>query len=193
MRSKFVNHEVLERLRRSIGAEDWLPFEVALQTGLRIGDVAALPLSSIDESGDGYVIRYRAAKTGKYGEAAISPELAVKLLRQKGDWLFPGRKSGTHITRQALWARLKAACRRLGIDDKGLSPHSLRKCFAVAVRQREGFAAVRDALQHESDAVTRVYAYADTIMRAASDEAIRWNEIEIIVDYILERLAEKAD
>lgn len=193
MRSKFVNSEILERLRRAIGEADWLPFEVALQTGLRIGDVAALPLSALAQSGDGYVIRYRASKTGKYGVAAITPALGAKLSRQKGEWLFPGKKSGKHITRQALWARLKAACRRLDIDDKGLSPHSLRKCFAVAVRQREGFAAAREALQHESDAVTRVYAYADTIMRAATDEPIRWNEVELIVEYILERLAENAD
>lgn len=191
MRSKFVNKEVLQRLRRVLGEEAWLPFEVALQTGLRIGDVASLPVSALAQTGDGYVIRYRAAKTGKIGEAAIDSSLGVKLLRQEGKWMFPGRRKGSHITRQALWSRLKAACRRIGVDDAGLSPHSLRKCFAVAVRQERGFAAVREALQHDTDAVTRVYAYADTIMRAASDEPIRWNELEIIVDYILERLQEK--
>lgn len=190
MRSKFINKEVVQRLRRALGADDWLPFEVALQTGLRIGDVASLPLSALAQSGDGYVIRYRAAKTGKYGEAAIDKSLYDKLSKRKGEWLFPGRRTGTHITRQALWARLKAACRRIGVDDAGLSPHSLRKCFAVAVRQEQGFAAAREALQHDTDAVTRVYAYADTIMRAATDEPIRWNELEVIVDYILERLKE---
>lgn len=190
MRSKFINREIIERLRRSMTSEEWLPFEVALQTGLRIGDVAALPLSALAQSGDGYVIRYRAAKTGKFGEAAISPGLYGRLISRKGKWLFPGRRKGTHITRQALWARLKAACRRIGVDDVGLSPHSLRKCFAVAVRQEQGFAAAREALQHGTDAVTRVYAYADTIMRAATDEPIRWNELEVIVDYILERLNE---
>lgn len=191
MRSKFINKEVVQRLRRALGAEDWLPFEVALQTGLRIGDVAALPVSALAQTGDGCVIRYRAAKTGKFGEAAIDASLYNKLAKRDGEWLFPGRRSGTHITRQALWSRLKAACRRIGVDDAGLSPHSLRKCFAVAVRQEQGFAAAREALQHDTDAVTRVYAYADTIMRAATDEPIRWNELEVIVDYILDRLSEK--
>jgi integrase len=106
-------------------------------------------------------------------------------------WLFPGRNPEKHITRQALWARLKRACRLIGVDPDGLSPHSLRKSFAVAIRQEQGFAAAREALQHDSDAVTRVYAYADTIMRAASDDPVRWNELELIVDYILERLHEK--
>ena len=54
----------------------------------------------------------------------------------------------------------------------------------------EGLAAVKAALQHDSEAVTRVYAYADTIMNFDSDEAIRWRDLELIVDYILARLHE---
>lgn len=190
MRSKFISADVIRRLRKAMGAEAWLPFEVALQTGLRIGDVASLPCSAVRMTDGGAVIDFTAAKTGKEGSARISAGLYKKLSNKGGLWLFPGNKPGRHITRQALWARMKAACASLGVDPDGISPHGLRKTFAVRVRQRSGFAAARDALQHNTDAVTRVYAYADTIMRAASDDPIRWNELELIVEYVLERLKE---
>ena len=187
-----MDKEVIARLRRAMGSDDWLPFEVALQTGLRIGDVAALPCDAVVAHGSGGLIRFTAAKTGKEGTAPITGGLYRKLVKKRGSWLFPGRNPRKHITRQALWARLKAACKAIGVDPAGLSPHSLRKTFAVGVRQRAGLAAAQAALQHNDAAVTRVYAYADTIMRAASDDPIRWNELELIVDYILERLNEKS-
>jgi len=143
-------------------------------------------------------INYVAHKTGKPGTAPIPPPLAARIRQQahglKGKYLFPPAKrygKGEHLTRQACWARMKRAARAAGVNVDGVSPHSLRKVYAVDLRHEAGLAAVRDALQHSNEAVTRVYAYADTVMNAESDEPIRWRDLELVVDYVLERLREK--
>ena len=199
MRSKYIKDNDIERLRRVVSQDAWLPLEISLETGLRIGDVVSLRKSSVRRSRSGvYTIKYKAAKTGKTGEARISKSLGARLkARAKAaDGLFlfpPGRRGGKspHLTRQACWARMKQAARRAGLDRDGVSPHSLRKNFAVALMHERGLEAVRAALQHSDEAVTRIYAYADSIMQTDSDEPIRWRDLEILVSYILERLREK--
>lgn len=190
MRSKFINKEIVSKLRRVLGSEAWLPFQVSLETGLRIGDVLRLRSSDLSLTRGRYLLRYVAMKTGKEGTAFLSPSTGKRLACRDG-FLFPGRGKSGHLTRQAAWMRVKRACEAVGVDSDGISPHSLRKCFAVALRRKEGIEAVQEALQHSSDAVTRVYAYADTVMNSASDEPIRWCDLELICDYILERIGQK--
>ena len=199
MRSKYIQENDVARLRKAVGGDSWLPLEISLETGLRIGDVVALKRIQVGHDSEGYLIKYIAHKTGKKGVARISDSLGKRLEartgRVRGAYLFPpGRRGGknVHLTRQACWARMKTAAGRLGIDGDGVSPHSLRKNFAVALMHERGLDAVKAALQHSNDAVTRIYAYADTIMRADSDEPVRWCDLELIVDYILERLREKS-
>jgi integrase/recombinase XerD len=197
MRSKYIKVSDVDRLRKAVGSEEWLPLEVSLETGLRIGDVVALKCIQIARDDDGYYIRYIAAKTHKEGVARVSDSLGRRLeaISGRGKYMFPPAKRYSktpHLTRQACWYRMKAAARRLGIDEAGVSPHSLRKNFAVALRHERGLQAVREALQHSSDAVTRIYAYADTVLKAESDEPILWRDLELIVDYILERIKEKS-
>ena len=196
MRSKYIKNTDVERLRSVVGLAEWLPLEVSLETGLRVGDVVALESRQIGRDDDGYYIRYIAHKTGKEGVARITKTLGKNLeaMTANGRYIFPRGKCTSktpHLTRQAVYHRMKTAARRLGLDEAGVSPHSLRKNFAVALRHERGLAAVREALQHSNDAVTRIYAYADTVLNADSDEPIRWRDLELIVDYILERLAEK--
>lgn len=187
MRSKFINKEIVAKLRKVLGTEAWLPFQVSLETGLRIGDVLRLRSSNLSLTRGRYILSFTAMKTGKEGAAFLSTSTGKRLADREG-FLFPGRGKSGHLTRQAAWSRLKRACEAVGVDSDGISPHSLRKCFAVALRHEKGTEAVKEALQHSSDAVTRVYAYADTVMNSASDEPVRWCDLELVVDYILSRL-----
>lgn len=176
-----------------------LPLEVSLATGLRIGDVVALKKRDfIDENGEA-VLHYTAQKTGKEGRAAIPPPLAARIRREinstkKSEYIFiPAKRYSKtpHLTRQACWSRIKRAAKAADVSCDGVSPHSLRKVYAVELRHADGLAAVRVALQHSNDAVARVYAYADTVCDPESDEPIRWRDLELVVDYVLERLHEK--
>ena len=199
MRSKYIDKNTVDKLRRAMDRDEWLPLRISLETGLRIGDVVSLKHSALRRKDGKPILRTKAQKTGKTGDFPISPALydalkkrvdAVKGTARDGAFFFPSYGKTKHLTRQAAWARIKTAAHRLGIEADGVSPHSLRKCFAVALRHEAGLEAVRKALQHSSDAVTRVYAYADTVLQFDSDEPIRWRDVELIVEYILERLKE---
>ena len=196
MRSKYIDHTTVEKLRSEIGAFRWLPMRISEETGLRIGDVLALEFGQIRRRAGRPEIRATAAKTGKAGNFPISEALFQRLRKLPGSknkhaFVFPSYGKTGHLTRQAAWARMKRAAEDLGISPDGISPHSLRKCFAVALMHERGIEAVQAALQHQNDAVTRVYAYADTIMRFDSDAPVRWRDVELIVDYIISRIHEK--
>lgn len=206
MRSKYIDKNTISKLRSVIGSEKWLPLRISLETGLRIGDVVDLLYKQFHRVRDPETKKYKyfvtttSQKTKKTGDFQISESL-FKLVRERRReleredsfnlFLFPSYGESGHLTRQAAWSRMKRAAQELGISGDGISPHSLRKCFAVALMREHGLAAVREALQHSNDAVSRVYAYADTIMNFDSDAPIRWCDLEIIVDYIIDRLREK--
>lgn len=198
MRSRYIDHKTVSKLRTAIGSEEWLPLRISLETGLRIGDCVDLMAGQVRRKEGKPLIRATAQKTKKTGSFPIS-EALYGILRKRikrlhlgtTDFIFPSYGTSGHLTRQAAWHRMKKAAAELGIDPDGVSPHSLRKCFAVSLMREHGLAAVKKALQHSNDAVTRIYAYADTVLRFDSDAPILWRDVEILVDYILDRLNEK--
>lgn len=164
MRSRFLDETTVKRLHARARSDDaWLPFAVALETGLRIGDVLALQRVNVRDDRVDFI----AAKTGKVGSAAISAATAAALRKSAagGRWCFPSpRRRGKHLTRQAAWYRVKAACRRAGIDAKGVSPHSYRKTFAARVlEQTHDVEVVRRLLQHDKLSDTCLYAFSDRL------------------------------
>lgn len=163
LRSAYLDDSTVKRLRECVKGDalPWLPFAVSMATGLRIGDVLAL--RRVNVSPDGRV-RFQAAKTGKIGEAKLPPELARALIDHSGGgrWCFPGRREGKHLTRQAAWARCKAAARRAGLSPAGISPHAFRKVFAVNTFRKSGnVEKVREKLQHEKLGDTMLYCFSD--------------------------------
>lgn len=191
MRSKYITKSDLTAFRKEMG-DKWWVFQLMLETGMRVGDAVKLRGSDFFESDGLRYVRWTAEKTGKQAEAQVSAILCRHIQpRSKRAFCFPGTRRGTHLTRQAVWARIKKAADTIGIDPDGISPHSLRKVFAVELMHADGIRAVQEALQHSNQAVTRVYAYADTILRSDSDEAIRWRDLELVVDYVLQRISEK--
>lgn len=184
MKSRYLEESELEAIRANITAEEWLPLAVAVETGLRVGDVVKLRRTALKADG----IHYRAQKTRKCGVAKISAELRAKLPK-RGAWLFPSpQKSGAHITRQAVWARIKKAAKRAGIELDGVSPHSLRKVFAVELYREKGFKAAQEALQHTNSLTTEIYTYADWNTGVNAAKPLERRDIELIVKLVIEAL-----
>lgn len=159
-----------------------------IETGIRVGDAVRVRGTNISREGGEYWLNMTAQKTGKPIRARLSDSLGARLSRSGRHYCFAGRDNTRPITRQTVWRRLKTAARLTRVELDGTSPHSLRKCFAVELMRREGLHAVQDALQHSNDSVTRVYAYADTVLRFDSDEPIRWRDLDIVCEYLLDRL-----
>lgn len=186
MKSKYIEQKTVEELRGSLNADEWLPLWVALETGLRVGDVVALRRASLKEDG----IHYRAQKTKKCGVAKISAELRHHL-PTKGKWLFPSPyKKGEHITRQCVWSRIKRAAKRAGVNPEGVSPHTLRKVFAVELYREKGFKAVQEALQHTNGATTEIYSFADWSTGKNAELPLMRKDLQLIVKMVIEALGE---
>lgn len=163
MRARYLSSDELKRLARVLG-DKWLPFEIALVTGMRIGDVLKLRPWDFAARGERVFIVYTADKTGKRGEAEISASLVHRLWKsaKRTAWCFPSPTDRhKHLTRQAAWARIKRAAKLAGVELDGAAPHSLRKSFAVELLKRSNIGEVRRALQHERIDTTELYALAD--------------------------------
>lgn len=187
MKSQYIEPKELEKLRSVSAEEAWLPLWVSLETGLRIGDVVKLRKANLKPDG----LHYKAQKTGKNGVARISADLRRELAAKRGKWLFPSPyKKDKHITRQCAWARIKAACERAGVEPKGVSPHSLRKVFAVELYRDKGFKAVKEALQHNSAATTEIYSFADWNTGENSELPLRRKDMALLVKMVIEALGD---
>lgn len=187
MKSKYIETTELEKLRGMLTEEAWLPLWVSLETGLRIGDVVKLRKANLQADG----LHYKAQKTGKNGVAKVSAELRKELAKKRGKWLFPSPyKAGKHITRQCAWARIKAACKRTGVEPDGVSPHSLRKVFAVELYREKGFRAVQEALQHNSAATTEIYSFADWNTGENAELPLKRKDMELLVKMVIEALGD---
>jgi site-specific recombinase XerD len=107
-------------------------------TGLRISEVTRLRVSDIDS--ERMTIRVNQGKGKKDRDVMLSPKL-LHILREywkqcrsknidPDTWLFPGRKTGNHITPGSVRSICHKVCLALSFK-KLVNPHSLRHCFAT--------------------------------------------------------------
>lgn len=183
MRSKSLQQSEVIRLLAAMQWQNALAVRVTLETGMRIGDVLKLMRADLN----GNKITYTASKTGKQGQVYVSDTLANDLRANANlTWLFPGRWQKHPLTRQAVWKDMKRAAAVLRASE-GVSPHSARKTFAVRLLDETGsLDEVQQALQHESAAVTELYAYADEMEPTVLSHA----QCQEIAVEIVKRLSE---
>lgn len=188
MQSRFLEDFEILAISRELTDEEWLPLFVALKTGLRVGDVVKIRVRDLRDTG----VRYAAEKTGKVGFAELPPATLAKLRKQaRGGWCFPSpTKKKAHLTRQAVYHRIKRAALRAGIDIEGVSPHALRKSFAVYVFGERGLRATMEALQHEHANTTALYAHADWLTGKNAEQPLRRGDLPVIASKIAELIFE---
>jgi integrase/recombinase XerD len=188
MEARYITAAQLAALRGAMSDAEWLVCWVMLETGLRVGDAVALRGKNLKKDG----LHYRAAKTGKAGIAPISAALRAALVATgaRGDApFFPSPKTGRPISRQAIWARIKRAAARAGLDVQGVSPHALRKVFAVEMFREKGMEAAREALQHGSKDTTEIYAYADFCTGENATKPLVRSDIKMLIAMCAKALA----
>ena len=161
MRSEYAEPKALENVLCLLTYSNALACKVAVQTGLRIGDVLSLKTAQIKSNR--FTITEQKTKNKK--RVYLPEKLRAELFSQAGRiWVFESRANADkHRTRQAVWVDIKRACRALRLPNN-ITPHSMRKYYAVKLYQKSGdIKKVREALGHQNETVTMLYAMADVL------------------------------
>ncbi|MBQ2933792.1 MAG: tyrosine-type recombinase/integrase [Clostridia bacterium] len=161
MRTQWVPQGEIVHVLAALQPKNRLACEISLATGLRINDVLALKTEQIKQQR----FTVREEKTGKTRAIYIPKELHDRAITCSGKhFVFEGRCNGkVHRSRQAVFKDLKRVAKLFGIKEN-VAPHSLRKIFAVEEYAKHGnLKRVQKLLNHSSEAVTQLYAFANVI------------------------------
>ena len=161
MRSDFLDRDSIAHIYAALTPANALVLRVCIETGLRIDD--ALGLRTAQLSKDAFTIREK--KTGKSRRIRLTKALRADLRRSAGrEWVFPHRTDKTrHRTRQAVYRDLKRAAKLFRVKCN-VSPHSLRKYYAVErLRQTGDLRKVMRELNHDRIETTLIYALSDRL------------------------------
>ena len=161
MRSEYMPKGEIQHILAALQPLNRLACEISLFTGIRINDVLSLKTDLLKK--DRFTIREE--KTGKTRTVRLPVELRNRALSCAGQhFIFEGRLNGRkHRTRQAVFKDLRRASTLFGVKQH-LSPHSLRKVYAVNEYQKYvDLARVKRLLNHSNEAVTLLYAMADRL------------------------------
>lgn len=161
MRSDFVDKDVVGHVLYALTDENRLVCEVALETGLRVGDIVSLKTSDLKKKS----FTLTEQKTKKKRRVKLREPLRLKLLNNAGSvFVFEHRTDPMrHRTRQAVYNDIKRAAKLFRVREN-LTPHSLRKLYAVDLYKKSGnFEKVMQALNHDNLAVTMIYALSDIL------------------------------
>lgn len=165
-RTKYLSADEMRALRDSARehAESdpltWLCVDLALQTGLRVSEMAALVPKDVDLR-RGCMTVWRKKRRKPVREIiALSSSLHAHLsrhLRDCGDVFWPGQRGPW--TKRGLQQAWDKACRRAGIE--GVSIHKARHTLAVhLLKETKNLRAVQKQLGHTSPVIT-ANMYAD--------------------------------
>lgn len=146
------------------GLRDRAILELMYATGLRVSEVADLPLNSIDFDWGTLQCTGKGSKTRKipvYASAVRWLESYLALRRTKenidSDRMFV-TPAGSPITRQTIHAFIKEYAEKCGFS--GVSPHTLRHSFAThLVQNNADIRSVQQMLGHADISTTQIYTH----------------------------------
>lgn len=138
----------------------------AYAAGLRVFEVVALRVRDIDNQR--MVLRIAEGKGGKERLVMLSPKL-LDLLRAywkaehpRGEWLFPGRDPGQHISIRSVQLACQTARDAAGIS-KHITMHTLRHSFATHLLEAgTNVCTIKLLLGHRSLSTTARYLHVAT-------------------------------
>jgi len=168
-----------DEVRRLIEAAGELPelervrlvalVEVLYAAGLRVSELASLPLAALARDGRVLTVRGKGDKErlvplSAPARAALEAWRTVRPRTlpegQHSRFMFPSRGASGHITPSRIAQLLKALAPRAGLNPRRLSPHVLRHAFAShLVDHGADLRSVQQMLGHADIATTQIYTH----------------------------------
>lgn len=167
MRAEWVKRDEFAVLLGAMMPQNRLVMQVALATGLRVGDVLAMRTEQIRKGR----FTIREEKTGKARRVYIPQFLRDEILRHAGRFFaFEGRcDAKKHRTRAAVYKDLRRVAVLYRLDGKRIaahvSTHTARKIWAVDVYHEQGLGKLQERLNHADASTTLLYAMADQLTK----------------------------
>lgn len=150
-----------------IGVRDAAVLELFYSTGLRISEVAALPLRHVELGESAVRVRGKGSKTrvvplGRTALERINDWLQVRAQMQiRDDTLFISKR-GRRLSRTTLWKIVKHYARVAAIP-QNITPHMLRHSFATHLLDNGAdLRAVQEMLGHADISTTQIYTHVST-------------------------------
>lgn len=136
---------------------------VLLSTGFRVDDLMHVRAWQLSRP----VLEIVERKTGKLRSVPLPEELRRSIPKERGAALryaFPSlHVDSRKMHRTTFYRHFREAVALCGWGDRGYSPHSLRKCYAVKLYKARGLPAVQEDLGHTCESTTMRYALADVL------------------------------
>lgn len=149
------------------GLRDAAILEVFYSCGLRISELAALPLRDVSLAEGSLRVRGKGSKVrevplGRRAMERIEAYLAVRDDPDgRAETLFLGPR-GRPMSRTAVWKTVKAAARAANIR-QNITPHMLRHSFATHLLDHGAdLRAVQEMLGHADITTTQIYTHVST-------------------------------
>lgn len=142
--------------------------EIALlySSGIRISELCRLHCGDIIQSKNCiYISKYTKKRSARYAVLSKKAlDLLIEYIKEcwrgatKQDWLFPGQKEGTAICTGTVYALFVHHLEKIGYQDMGFSPHSLRHAFGLHLYDAGvDLMSIKEALGHKSLSSTTIY------------------------------------
>lgn len=142
-----ISRAEITRLRYALPWRDSLAVAIMADTGLRVSDVLSIRREQLART-----MRVTERKTGKMRRVRLSPSTLQSarayITTHNSPYVIP-------CTRSTVWRSIVSTARALGYEH--ISPHSLRKYYAVTYCRRHGLTATQQELQHANMATTVGY------------------------------------
>jgi site-specific recombinase XerD len=158
-----LSQEEISRILSSVGnIKHRLILMLVYSAGLRVSEVVKLKLEDIDV--ERKLIHIRGAK-GRKDRYTMLSDVVIGSLEvylkayQPEKWLFPGQKTGSHITTRTVQRIFEDTIEKAGIK-KDVSVHSLRHSFATHLLESgTDLRYIQELLGHKSSKTTEIYTH----------------------------------
>ena len=141
----------------------FLMTEILYSTGIRVSELVSLEKSSITDDFKNIYIKGKGSKQRVLPLTKYLRKLLINYIKDLDrniTWLFPSRKK--HYTRQAYFLNLKKVANKVGIDQKAISPHTLRHAFAShMLKNGADLKVIQHLLGHEDIATVQIYTHVN--------------------------------